>query len=408
VRRAADGGDQHRGWRILHDAGIDPDLLRLGANVAVQRVEDDADAASIASHRLRDLDAAEVAHVRIEHEYFRTRGVNHAQRVVAVLGDADDDQSALCVEQIAQVLADRWMVVRDDDPQRSGRLGCHQQQHTLEFDGAEPLSPPTDQAGPRQRPVVPALRRGGGKVALRYVLVAGSRAGLVLLLAVALAACSETPVVVRPSDLPLPTASPWPFPYPEVGLPRARVTPTPTAAPQPPPQPTRTKQPQPTTRAAGEKLYPFYFAARATFPIFPPTPQIDFDFASDEDGDAFFRGLTPVGQPIFTVREDFVMTPRTAYHEIGHAYEALLQRKNASIDWRARYWAFRGFPGTWQQAAAEASTMTGMAQWIYQPQESWAEAFSVAMVGGGQEKTLDYGRTINPVATKAFFQSLLN
>ena len=139
-----------------------------------------------------------------------------------------------------------------------------------------------------------------------------------------------------------------------------------------------------------------------------PSPQIDFDFAADEEGDAFFRGLTPLGQPIFTVRQDFVMTPRTAYHEIGHYYEAMLQRKDASVDWRAKYWAFRGFPGTWQQAAAEAATMTGMGQWIHQPQESWAEAFSVAMVGGGQEKTLDYGRTINPSATKAFFLSLLN
>lgn len=142
--------------------------------------------------------------------------------------------------------------------------------------------------------------------------------------------------------------------------------------------------------------------------MFPPTPQLDFDLASDRDGDAFFRGLTSTGQPIFTVREDFVMTPRTAFHEIGHAYEALLQRKDASVDWRARYWAFRGFPGTWQQAAAEAATKSGMAQWIIQPQESWGEAFSIAFIGGGQEKTLDYGRTINPVTTKAFFMSLLN
>jgi hypothetical protein len=29
------------------------------------------------------------------------------------------------------------------------------------------------------------------------------------------------------------------------------------------------------------------------------------------------------------------------------------------------------------------------------------------MLGAGQEKTLDYGRTINPVATRAFFQSLV-
>jgi hypothetical protein len=48
------------------------------------------------------------------------------------------------------------------------------------------------------------------------------------------------------------------------------------------------------------------------------------------------------------------------------------------------------------------------AQWIHQPQESWAEAFSIAMVGGGQEKTLDYGKTVNPNSVKAFFLSLLN
>lgn len=155
-------------------------------------------------------------------------------------------------------------------------------------------------------------------------------------------------------------------------------------------------------------MIPYYFQIRQQFSIFPPTPQLEFDFAADVDGDAFFRGLTPVGQPMFSVREDFVMTPRTAFHEIGHAYEALLQRKNASIDWRAKYWAFRGFPGTWQTAAAEAAGFSGMGQWIHQPQESWAEAFSIAIVGGGSEKTLDYGRTINPVATKAFFLSLLN
>lgn len=239
--------------------------------------------------------------------------------------------------------------------------------------------------------------------------MAASKAGVVVLLAVALAACSQPPVVVVPTALPTATASARPgAELPETRLPSTRPRATATQAPTAPPPPARTPRPQPTTRAAGEKLYPYYFAARAVFPIFPPTPQIDYDFSSDEDGDAFFRGLTPVGQPIFTVREDYVMTPSTAYHEIGHAYEALLQRKDAGVDWRAKYWAFRGFPGTWQQAAAEAAGMTGMAQWIHQPQESWAEAFSVAMVGGGREKTLDYGRTINPLATKAFFMSLLN
>ncbi len=216
--------------------------------------------------------------------------------------------------------------------------------------------------------------------------------------------------VARPSPSPTPTVTATPMATPATASPSPTLSPTPapTIAATPPPQATRTPRPDPTTNIAGQQLIPYYFQARQQFPMFPPTPQIDFDMAADRDGDAFFRGLTPTGQPIFTVREDFVMTPRTAFHEIGHAYEALLQRRDASVDWRARYWAFRGFPGTWQQAAAEAATKTGMAQWIVQPQESWGEAFSIAMVGSGQEKTLDYGRTINPAAMKAFFLSLAN
>jgi hypothetical protein len=216
--------------------------------------------------------------------------------------------------------------------------------------------------------------------------------------------------VARASPSPTATVAPSPTPTvaPASPSPTLSPTPTPTITATPPPQPTRTDKPDPTTNIAGQQLIPYYFQARQQFAIFPPLPQIDFDMAATRPGDAVFRGLTPTGQPIFTVREDFVMTPRTAFHEIGHAYEALLQRKDASVDWRARYWAFRGFPGTWQQAAAEAATQTGMAQWIIQPQESWGEAFSIAMVGGGTEKTLDYGRTINPAAMKAFFLSLLN
>jgi hypothetical protein len=216
--------------------------------------------------------------------------------------------------------------------------------------------------------------------------------------------------VARPSPSPTrtATASPTPTVASATPSPTLSPTPTPTIAATPSSRPSRTPRSDPTNSIAGQQLISYYFQARQQFPIFPPTPQIDNDFAADKDGDAFFRGLTPPGQPIFTVREDFVMTPRTAFHEIGHAYEALLQRSNASVDWRARYWAFRGFPGTWQDAAREAATKTGTAQWIVQPQESWAEAFSIAMVGGGSEKTLDYGRTINPAATKAFFLSLTN
>jgi hypothetical protein len=75
----------------------------------------------------------------------------------------------------------------------------------------------------------------------------------------------------------------------------------------------------------------------------------------------------------------------------------------------AKYWTYRGFPSTWQEALKEAYLQpTGMPQWIHLPGESWAEAFSVAMVGGGREKTLDYGRTINPPAMKTFFVTLSN
>jgi hypothetical protein len=207
--------------------------------------------------------------------------------------------------------------------------------------------------------------------------------------------------VVRPSDAPpTPSASPTPTAT-------ATESPSPTATlaaqPTPPPR-TPTPCPQPTTHTAGDQLLPYYFQVRQTFPIFPSAPQIDFDAAFCEaNPEAQFRGLTPLGVPIFTVREGFVMNQRTAYHEIGHAYEELLKRRDASVDVRAKYWAFRGFPGTWQQAQQQAG-----GQWALLPGESWAEAFSIAVLGSGSEKTVDYGKTINPPAMRAFFVSLLN
>jgi hypothetical protein len=151
----------------------------------------------------------------------------------------------------------------------------------------------------------------------------------------------------------------------------------------------------------------YYFQTRAQFPIFPPTPQIDLDEPATENGDAWYRGLNTSGQPIFSVREDYVMTPSTAFHEIGHAYQDLVARRVADTDVMAKYWTYRGFPGTWQDSLEEANAKTGMAQWIHLPGESWAEAFSIAMIGGGREKTLDYGRTINPFETRTFFVSLM-
>src|SRR5439155_348353 len=120
--------------------------------------------------------------------------------------------------------------------------------------------------------------------------------------AAALSACLAPQPVTRPSETHAPTTTPTPIPTFTL-LPET-PTPTPTIATTPPPTtPPRTPKPAPTNHDAGDKLIPYYFVVRGQFSIFPPTPQLDFDFASDVDGDAFFRGLTPVGQPIFTVRE---------------------------------------------------------------------------------------------------------
>ena len=231
-------------------------------------------------------------------------------------------------------------------------------------------------------------------VAIAAVLMIG--AGLALSarerLPAALTSHSPTPVPTAISTVAPETPSP---------------SPSPTLAPTIAPTQAPTPGPRPTTNVAGMQLMTYYLMTRAQFSIFPPTPQIDFDEPADENGDAWYRGLNAAGQPIFTVREDYVMTPSTAFHEMGHAYQDLAQRKAASADVMTKFWTYRGFPGTWQDAYKEASAKTGMAQWITLPGESWAESFSVAMIGGRREKTLDYGRTINPVGMKAFFMSLM-
>ena len=238
------------------------------------------------------------------------------------------------------------------------------------------------------------------------LIVAPTRIGAAVLLGIALTACAQAPAATPPPQTP-------PF---AVSLPPSTEEPTtaPTTAPtaQATTVPT-TPRPRPSTRRAGEQMLPYYFAARQLFPILPPTPQIDLDEPLGTDGDAFYRGLNVVGLPIFAVREDFVMTPRAAYHEIGHAFDDIMWRQLSAVAdkhqsyARDRYWAFRGFPGTWQEAERGAELRTGMAQWMSLPNESWAEAFSIAAVGSGGEKTFDYGKTIDPVATRAFFRSLM-
>ncbi len=155
-------------------------------------------------------------------------------------------------------------------------------------------------------------------------------------------------------------------------------------------------------------MHLFYPQARALFPLLPPTIQIDLDEPAGADGNAWFRGLNTTGQPIFAVREDFVLDLGTAAHEIGHAYQKVLERAQpVHVDVLSRYWNSRGFPGTWQQARTMSiSQPTYSAQWIWSPIESWAEAFRAAVTLEVKERTLDYGRTIDPAAARVFFRSL--
>ena len=154
-------------------------------------------------------------------------------------------------------------------------------------------------------------------------------------------------------------------------------------------------------------MLPFYFEIRPMFPALPAAPVIQFDSLAGSEENAAFNGLDPSGQPMFSVRHDFVIDKGTTAHEMGHAYQKVLEKKFPGRDFLASYWTFRGFPGTWQQALAQSEAQpTFSGKWIYNPLESWAEAFRAAVTLEVKEKTLDYGKTINPTAMRQFFQSL--
>ena len=121
-----------------------------------------------------------------------------------------------------------------------------------------------------------------GGVAIALVLAIGA--------GVALTAREEPPVAVpSPSPTPVATATVTP----ETPSPSPSQTPPTTVAPTRAPTP----RPRPTTNVAGMQLMTYYFMTRAAFPIFPPTPQIDFDEPAGENGDAWYRGLNAAGQP---------------------------------------------------------------------------------------------------------------
>ena len=216
-------------------------------------------------------------------------------------------------------------------------------------------------------------------------------------------------VVVRPSPSPEPTVVPTLTATPTVAPTSAAPSPSPSITASPTRIPaTQQPTPEPTpSTVAGDRLIPFYFEIRPMFSAMPPTPVIEFDSNTGADENARFDGLDAQGQPKFSVRHDFVMDKGTAAHEMGHAYQKVLERRDPTKDYLAMYWAFRGFPGTWQQALAQSEAQPSFsAKWINSPIESWAEAFRAAVMLEAKEKTLDYGKTIDPIAARQFFQSL--
>lgn len=154
---------------------------------------------------------------------------------------------------------------------------------------------------------------------------------------------------------------------------------------------------------SGEQMRPFYNEARATYPALP-ADFILYDDHRPEDGEAFTHGVNQAGLPIFSVASGYVLPRATGLHESGHAYQAVATYWG--IDALRRYWDFRNFGMTLEQAWAESERATsGNQRWQLSPQESFAEAFRVSFMGG-TEKAMNWGKDLAPEQHRAFFLSL--
>lgn len=161
---------------------------------------------------------------------------------------------------------------------------------------------------------------------------------------------------------------------------------------------------------AGEILRKYHDEVRWVYPVLNRSIQILEDMPLGSWANAEFRGFNLAREAMFTVRDDFVLDKGTGCHEVGHEYDKLLQGSFPSPTYaRNRYMEFRQFGLTWDEMEAEASQQTpgSMAAWMYSPGESWAEAFRAAMTLEVKEKTMNWGKDINPVAAREFFRSLM-
>jgi hypothetical protein len=146
-------------------------------------------------------------------------------------------------------------------------------------------------------------------------------------------------------------------------------------------------------------LRPFYDAARVLYPLLPQWYE-----ETDAGINPEFDGLNAGGMPIFCVPQGYTLMPDEGAHEAGHAYFALLPKGS---DYLAAYWTFRGFPATWQEALAGSQQQTiPNTAWLFDPRESWAEAFARSVYPAHNEKTMTYGLDKDGLTLRAWFQSL--
>lgn len=169
--------------------------------------------------------------------------------------------------------------------------------------------------------------------------------------------------------------------------------------------------------SAADQVPTFYFKAKQIIPDLAPLlvgPNLP---PGSADAEARLEPRTLYGNTFVQVRADFpssFLTPaqqaieieNTVMHEFGHPQDVkytLLVRDHHRL-----YWNFRGFPGTWEQAQKDADAAAGQSGWQMQPRESWAECFGAALSGRWTkpEKTMNWGRTVDAMKARAFFQGL--
>ena len=89
------------------------------ADVRVECVHDDPSVGKLAGDPLEDLEAMSAGHLVVEDDHIRHELLARADGLLGVARHADALHVALGVDEIAEVLADRRMIVDREDSDRS-------------------------------------------------------------------------------------------------------------------------------------------------------------------------------------------------------------------------------------------------------------------------------------------------